>query len=199
MKLTISREDLNAVDINSRKYVVSWTNSVQYFDKQAGDEFYRMLAFLSKSMPEDTTLVDIGTYHGLSTAALSVNDKCTVFSYDIYDHISESSDVKASIKSLDNVQYKIKDCLDDEAILASARLIVLDIDPHDGLQEVEILNKLRSIGYKGVVILDDIKLNDKMKTFWNDIPERKVDVTPFGHWSGTGIVYFSDEYDFNFQ
>jgi hypothetical protein len=52
------------------------------------------------------------------------------------------------------------------------------------------LNTLEKNGYRGIVILDDIHLNDHMNTFWNNITQKKHDVTNVGHFSGTGIIIF---------
>jgi predicted O-methyltransferase YrrM len=41
-------------------------------------------------------------------------------------------------------------------------LILLDIDPHDGIQEAKFLDILRRIQYQGIVIMDDIHLNPAM-------------------------------------
>ena len=35
-----------------------------------------------------------------------------------------------------------------------------------------------------------IYLNPIMQTFWNKIGLEKIDLTPLGHWSGTGLVRF---------
>lgn len=195
--MIISKEDLDNIDMIAWKKAVEWTSSAEYFDKPAGEEFYRLIAYLAQQMPAGCTFVDIGTYFGLSAAALASNEGCQVKTYDIYDHITDNIDTY-TIKNVNNIEFLIKDCLDDADVLAKASIIVLDVDPHDGLQETEIVAKLRAVGFKGVLIVDDIKLNDKMKQFWNEIPERKKDVSTYGHWSGTGIVYFSDDIQIEF-
>ena len=49
---------------------------------------------------------------------------------------------------------------------------------------------LKKINWEGYLVLDDIHLNDPMKEFWNQIDNEKYDITPMGHWSGTGLVIF---------
>lgn len=197
MTITVTKEALNALDLASFKGAVSWAPSAEYFDKMAGEEFYRLLSFLANAMPKGSKLVDIGTYCGLSANALSTNREITVTTYDIYDHITDNPDAN-TIRKVANIEYLLKDCLEDGPALALAKVVVLDVDPHDGAMEAEIFSMLRSVGFRGVVVLDDIKLNGKMKEFWEGIPERKLDVTSYGHWSGTGIVYFSDDIDIVF-
>lgn len=198
MKLTISKDILNFLDLTPCKKPISWSPAIEYFEKPAGDEFYRLIAYIAQKMPPQSLLLDIGTYYGLSAIALASNIHCKVISYDIYDYITDNPNV-TTIKNIDNIDYRLKDCLEDETTLTNAQLIVLDVDPHDGIQEAEFFAKLRMVGFKGIVILDDIQLNPAMKQFWSNIPERKVDVTAYGHWSGTGIVYFSDEHEFTFS
>jgi hypothetical protein len=74
-------------------------------------------------------------------------------------------------------------------MLLSSKIILLDTF-HDGGFELEFLNYLKGINYSGVLILDDIHLNNEMKSFWENINEDKLDITNIGHGSGTGVVYF---------
>ena len=189
--LDVNASVLNAIDMNAYKQYVRWTKVGDYFDKPAGSEFYRLLAHLARQMPAGSTLVDIGTYCGLSALALAMNEACDVITYEVYDQIPEDA---TTIRDVGNITYNIKDALTDTEVLSTAKIIVLDVDPHDGVQETEIMAALRGMGYEGLVVLDDIKLNDQMKTFWGNIPERKYDLTQYGHWSGTGVVCFSPEY-----
>ena len=76
-------------------------------------------------------------------------------------------------------------------IIENCDLVMIDID-HSGVTEKEIMNELRKANYKGLVLLDDIFLNDEMKKFYAEIPEKKIDVTKVGHWSGTAIVVFDE-------
>jgi predicted O-methyltransferase YrrM len=179
---------LNAIDMNAYEQYVRWTKVGDYFDKPAGNEFYRLLAHLARQMPPGSTLVDIGTYCGLSALALAMNEACDVVTYDVYDQIPESSEDVKTIRDVGNMTYLIKDAFTDPDILSAAKIIVIDVDPHDGVQEAEFMAALRGMGYQGIVVLDDIRLNDQMKTFWANIPERKYDLTQYGHWSGTGVV-----------
>lgn len=187
---------LNAIDMNACKQYVRWTRMENNFDQAAGSEHYRLLAHLARQMPPGSTLVDIGTYCGLSALALAMNEACDVVTYEIFDQIPESSEDVTTIRDVGNITYLLKDAITDPDILSVAKIIVIDVDPHDGVQEAEFMANLRNIGYQGIVVLDDIRLNDQMKTFWTNIPERKYDLTQYGHWSGTGIVCFSPEYTF---
>ena len=74
---------------------------------------------------------------------------------------------------------------------------MLDVDPHDGIQERDFFKFFEEIGYVGLVVLDDIYINNNMKKFWNDIKQPKLDMTQYGHWSGTGLVQFGNLFNIN--
>jgi|UniRef100_A0A6C0BE66 predicted O-methyltransferase YrrM len=194
MKITLDVGVLNDIDLSHLNKYVSWTQSCEYFEKAAGQEYYRLIAHIVSQMPQDSKFVDIGTYYGLSACALGYNSSCPIVTYDIFDHITDNKD-SLTIKNMPNVEYRLKDCILDDEILENANLIVLDVDPHDGVQEKDIINKLVEVGFNGILILDDINLNDNMKAFWNDITQTKYDISKYGHWSGTGIVFFSAEHE----
>ncbi len=74
---------------------------------------------------------------------------------------------------------------------------MLDVDPHDGIQERDFFKFFEEIGYEGIVVLDDIYVNKEMNDFWNNIKQPKLDLTDIGHWSGTGIVLFGNKINVN--
>jgi len=158
----------------------------QYFTLAPGVEHYKLLAYLSYMFPKGSTLIDIGTLHGYSALALSHNHNINVITYNLVDDIP--SDV-ISIKSKSNITWKIKNCLEDIELLLKAPFIMLDTF-HDGGFEREFILVLLKNNYKGMVLCDDIYLNTEMKSFWEWVPLEKIDVSKYGHWSGTGIILF---------
>ncbi len=70
-----------------------------------------------------------------------------------------------------------------------APLIMLDT-AHDGVFERQVYDMLEAAGYEGLLLLDDIYLNTAMQDFWSQISREKLDLTPIGHWSGTGLARF---------
>ena len=114
--------------------------------------------------------------------ALSANPLAQVISYDI-----------ANQRTLDiqrhNLEFRVKDVLEDKDRLAQASLILLDTF-HDGGFEREFVRCLQSVGFRGTLLLDDTHLNEAMESFWGEIRLPKADLTRVGHWSGTGAVYF---------
>lgn len=119
---------------------------------------------------------------------MAYNDNVKVVSYDLTDHFWKKDALTA--KDVWNVEIRFKNCLEDIAEIAKAPLVFLDVDPHDGIQEREILSALEAAGFKGLLVCDDIHKSQEMRDWWASVPHKKYDVTTFGHWSGTGIVEF---------
>lgn len=190
----IKNEDLTPIS----KYVAWNSQSCGYFLMEAGIEHYKMLSYLSKQFPTGTVLCDIGTYRGCSAAALTANPLIKVVTYDIENHHPSNT---LTILDHPQVELRLKDCLVEPELtnIANMPFIFLDISPHDGIQEKNIINALHNKGFQGIMLLDDIYLNDEMKLFWeNDIPAgiKKIDLTKYGHASGTGALVFNEsKYD----
>lgn len=179
---------LNGIDMSSGEEYTKWKPShSQYFSMPAGQEHYRLLSFLGKEFGlEAKPIVDIGTYLGFSALALSGGGASKVISYDIVDCIPDEG---LTMKSKDNIELRIMDCLNDIDVLTGADLICLDI-AHDAITEREIMTALKENNFKGLLFLDDIHLNKEMEEWWNSIDLPKYDVTKYGHWSGSGLVVF---------
>jgi hypothetical protein len=188
--VNLSRAGLQTIDLEKLRPDVG---SSEWLYSRPGVEHYQLLAYLS-TLFEGRTLFDLGTHHGDSALALSYNETNIVLSFDVVDH------VPAHRRKRSNVDYYQIDLFDPatrerwkEALLGSA-LIFVDIDPHEGTREHELLGWLRANEYQGLIVLDDIWYFKPMRDqLWYRIEDRyKLDVTHVGHWSGTGIVSFND-------
>lgn len=146
-----------------------------------GTEHYRMLSELVWLIDKED-VVDIGTYEGCSALAMAANPNVKVISYDIINRIKR-------LPKEDNIEYVVENLLRSQD-LPETRIIMLDVDPHDAVQEPMFMKLFAEVGYKGIVICDDIHLSDHMNAWWNDIELEKFDITSIGHHSGTGMVYF---------
>lgn len=151
-----------------------------YFHMESGKEHYRLLMYISTLYNNDV-IFDVGTNKCMSALALSYNKLNKVKTFDIVKLLPKNPEVE-------NIEYILGDSTKDSN-LNKCSVIFLDVD-HDGLYEDIFYEHLKSINWKGILILDDIHLNDPMKKFWNRITERKYDITNIGHWSGTGLVVF---------
>ena len=73
------------------------------------------------------------------------------------------------------------------ATLEAADLIFLDA-AKDGTMERRLLESFEGLRLRRpLLVLDDIRLWNMLAT-WRDIRRPKLDLTSFGHWSGTGLV-----------
>jgi len=182
-KFALSKENVSKIDLSRLNKHVASDEHRSYFLDTDFKEHYRLMAYFG-TLFNDTVIFDIGTNKGYSALALSYNGRNKIISYDLVD----CRDMLHTDK-LTNIEYLIGDVLQDTRLL-SAPLIMLDTD-HDGVFEKTLYNYLKKNNYKGLLVLDDIRLNQPMKAFWHSIAEPKEDITNLGHWSGSGIVDFS--------
>ena len=168
------------------------------FFAPCGKEHFRFLAYLSTQW-SNTTIINIHTNGGYEALALSYNPTNTVLSFDTANRVQNSA-----IANRSNLFFETADILDPlvretwrESILRAA-LIFVDVEPHDGLREYELYQYLDRIGYRGVVIFDDIWYFQSMRNHcWYQIPDsRRYDLTEVGHWSGCGAVCFDSAVSF---
>lgn len=153
-------------------------------------EHYKLLSFVSDLL-EGVTILDLGTRDGLSAFVLSKNKKNKIITYDLLPKPSEMLKFENLIPNCEFKQLNIfNENLD---IIKNSKLIFLDLDPHDGIQEKKFIEILETIDYKGIVICDDIEWFPSMKNWWDNLTQKKYNVTKFGHGSGTGIIDFSNE------
>jgi len=178
--LRVKNSDLDSLDTSYiKKYNIC--HDFSYFHGPSGKEHYRLLIYIA-SLYNNECLFDIGTYRGMSALALSNNPKNHIKTYDIKKCYPENL-------KIDNIEFILGDFTEDKNLIIS-QFIFLDA-LHDGIYENIVYKYLQKIKWKGLLLLDDIYLNDSMKEFWINITEKKYDISILGHWSGTGIVEFS--------
>ena len=175
---------------------LSGVNYGKMYD-ESGQEHYRLLAYLS-TLFDHQEIFDLGTQTGTSAYALAYNPNNLIHTFDIVDQV-----INHVIKNRDNIKFHICDLFTEEgrqiwlSRLLAAPLIFLDVDPHNGVMEYAFYQMLCQHGYKGLLVCDDIWFFKEMRDrFWSQIPDdQKYDLTPFGHWSGTGVITFNHLYD----
>jgi hypothetical protein len=177
-------ENIKNIDLDSLSNLILEQEYKNYFLEVPGKEHYKLLAYIS-TLYNNQTLLDIGTYKGCSAIALSHNPLNKVISFDV---IIDSVRLKSKPS---NVEFKVDNILNEEYkhLILNSPFILLDT-AHTGPFEYEFYEYLKSIDYVGILILDDIYLNDAMIGFWKYINHEKHDISEFGHHSGTGIVIF---------
>jgi len=159
----------------------------------AGQSEYRLYAWLSSQF-DKSIILDVGTRTGGSALALSHNENNQVISYDLQEQ--GASQIKKN-----NIEFKIQDFREDDSLnWDHVSIIMLDVDPHDGVQEEEMMEFLEDKGWKGILLLDDIGPQwPEVEDLWNRITYPKINVTEVGHLSGTGLVNFDEKHDISWK
>lgn len=160
-------------------------------------EHYRLLAAAVK-LYCPKTVIEIGTYTGLSYLALaqrlSVENKIVTFDVVPYNEFANS--VLTSDDFIDGKRIQIIGDLSDKiffgenaALFEECDLLFMD-GPKDGRFEYRLWELLRRYLKKDcLVIVDDIRLMN-MLNFWRLISVPKLDLISFGHFTGTGILWW---------
>ena len=160
---------------------VKHTPDGKLFLQPPGYQHYHLLAYITSMLPEGSRVLEIGARTGESAIAMKIgNPSIKLTTCDLEDNFNRYEDIDfRQINGLELIE-EFKD----------APFIFIDVDPHDGVQERVMLQKLKDVGFHGVLLLDDIRINQGMFDFWNEINLPKIDITNVGHYSGTGIVIF---------
>ena len=162
-------------------------------------EHYLLLAGLVSCI-KPSKCVDIGTYTGMSAKTMvdfSPQD-CKIHTFDVLPW--ESFRTHLNQEQFDS--GKVVQCLADLSqksvfsqyshLLDEADIIFCDA-PKDDIFEKQFLDNLSQFQFRKkrrYLLLDDIKFIN-MFSVWRSIKSPKLDLTSFGHWSGTGIVDMS--------
>lgn len=175
-----TKEEVQAIDLTKQHQLTNSGRSAEFMNAEPSKEHYKLLAWFSSQF-NNIKISEVGTLDGCGTLALSYNPKNKVTTYDVRFYDDRATFPK-------NVTCKlVDDTYLDEVV--KSKVIFYDT-MHDGVLEREFIVDLEKRGYKGIVIFDDIYLYDCMKSFWDDVKQRKEDWTDLGHWSGTGVVFF---------
>jgi hypothetical protein len=187
--MRLVKEELNLITLEPENSL----NLSEYL-ASPGEQHYKLLAWLSTQF-NDKEIFDIGTHMGASASALSYNKSNKVISFDIsHDRlVCKKSNCEYFLQNLWDAS--IRDTWKDRIL--NSPLIFLDIDPHEGNMEFEFYTWLKSNNYNGILVLDDIWYFKGMRdNLWYHISDNKFDITSLGHWSGTGIVDFSNTVEY---
>lgn len=160
-------------------------------------EHYRLLKAITKILNVKLA-VEIGTYTGLgSIAMMQGQSNGHIVTYDIVPWNTLPTNLSQEYFDNNLVSQRIVDLSDANnfsqniSILNDADIIFLD-GPKDGVFEYKFVSLLKQLSPKRdkLLIIDDIHFVN-MIDLWISILSPKLDVTSFGHWSGTGIVDIS--------
>jgi len=195
------------IDLITRALALAWNDPILSVNKNLSDsqflnifpgEHYRILKAFTKVL-HPKVVVEVGTYTGMGSVAISEGlDDGILYTYDIIKwdklqtHLTDENfkdkKIIQILSDLSNPEEYAKNIY----ILNQADLIFIDA-PKDGVFEYKLLSLLTKLDKKDkkLIILDDIKFVN-MIDLWVSIASPKLDISSFGHWSGTGIVDISN-------
>lgn len=174
-----SKKILNSIEMSKiLEFIPKDDTNLQYIDAPAGEEHYRLLTWIGGQVKGK--IMELGTFRGHSAVCLGGSGN-HVISYDVEDFRSLNFQPQTVDFYIDSHGF--------ETITNAFKLLFIDT-LHDGAYERQVLDHLRAIKWKGIVIMDDIVLFPELAKLWDEIPERKADWTDIGHHSGTGIIWF---------
>jgi hypothetical protein len=159
------------------------------WDLTPGKSEYCLYEYISNYF-ENTLILDIGTGGGGSSKAFGANLKNKVISFDL--------SVRREIPKSDNIEYRLGEFTEDKTLdYSNVSIIMIDVDPHDGIKEPIMIKYLEEINWSGILILDDIKFYrfPDLEKYWNELPYEKYDLTDIGHDSGTGLINFGSKHN----
>lgn len=159
-------------------------------------EHYRLLAGMVSGL-RLANVIEVGTATGLSALALKkfLPPQGRVITFDIIPWQAYPGCVLTESDFADSrLEQRVADLTQPHVVeqhahlLCEADLIFIDA-AKDGSMERNLLNNFESLNLrKGTLLLfDDIRMM-QMLAIWRGIEMPKLDLTSFGHWSGTGLV-----------
>lgn len=158
-------------------------------------EHYKLLAALVDVL-KPKMAIEIGTFYG--TGCLSMKKFLPadgqIITYDITPWYEFKSPVLSDSDFDTRLEQRIMDLTDPVAaesqieVFKKADFIFVDA-AKDGVMEKLFCDFFDSIEFdkKPIVMFDDIRYIP-MISIWRNIKHPKLDITSFGHWSGTGLV-----------
>jgi predicted O-methyltransferase YrrM len=189
-----------AMEIDLRHLHDRSTTAKQYLSTFPGEHYHLLAALVQCVNPSRVT--EVGTFTGLSAltmlTALGPGAKLTTYDVVPWDQIDDSAlrqqdfasgQLEQRIGNLADTQYFHA----NEDVLLSSDLIFVD-GPKDGRFEPDFVRLLLATkrDKPALVIFDDIRLWNMLRV-WADLPLSKLDLTSFGHWSGTGLCWLGGQ------
>lgn len=194
--LAINKAWRETVEVRNKNFVDS-----SFYNVFPG-EHYRLLKAIA-GLLNPASVVEVGTFTGMGCIAIKQGMSAGVLhTYDIVPWNSFESHLEESDFAGGRIKQHLGDLSDPDffnqhlEILNASQVIFADA-PKDGVFEYKFLSELKKLAPmpQRLLILDDIRFVN-MTDLWHGIKSPKLDISSFGHWSGTGIVDISQGFLF---
>ena len=167
----------------------------QFYNTFPGSH-YRILNGIVKFL-NPKLVIEVGTYTGMGTFALSQNLNGEIVSFDIIDYKNFETHLNDEFLKKNKFKQYLSDLSEKTEydkhyqLLNNADIIFIDA-PKDGKFEYKLLENMTNLKNKEnkILIFDDIKFMN-MINLWNSIKSPKMDIASVGNWTGTGLVDIS--------
>jgi len=175
--------DLDARASAERRWYQTWPG-----------EHYRLLTALVQVL-NAKTVIEIGTFTGMGTLALAqgLPSGGRVVTFDLVPWSGfDQTWLAQSDFTGGRIEQVIGNLADGaaahRALFQSAEFIFID-GPKDGVTERMFIDAIGALDLPRdpIVMFDDIRVLN-MVEIWRSLKRPKMDLTSFGHWSGTGLV-----------
>jgi predicted O-methyltransferase YrrM len=190
---------------HARKVDLSWLarrmSAPPFYPEVWPGEHYKLLAgFVLALRPR--LVIEIGTAQGLGALALKshLGPDSEAITLDLtpWDQFPDTVLVPADFEDK-RLRQVLGDLSDREFFaqftdtLRKCDLLFVDA-PKDNLFERALLKNLSTISLpaNAIVIFDDVR-HWNMLSIWRELRKPKIDLTSFGHWTGTGVVDWNGE------
>ncbi|NOT51059.1 MAG: hypothetical protein HOP10_07255 [Chitinophagaceae bacterium] len=182
--------DLSAVSSRIKK-------GDNYIDIYPGEHYKLLAAIIKKKQPAN--VAELGTHLGYSALCMKpfMPAGGNIYTFDVIpwknfeDTILREEDFHSGLTQFTDDLTKWDDVQKHKGMLEQADIIFMDA-LKDGRQEYLFLENFSKLNFKKgcLFIFDDIRLWN-MLAIWYNLDKPKLDMTSFGHWSGTGLVQWS--------
>jgi hypothetical protein len=182
-------DEVNLDHLKSRPNVPDW------FTIWPGEHYLLLAAMMKVLQPK--VVIEVGTDSGLSALCikhyLPPDGKIVTFDLIPWQKVEEGDVVEADFAD-GRLEQRLAD-LGDPAVFEQNRELIASADfmfidgPKNVTFENALMKHLATVTFAKppVLMFDDTRL-PSMIEFWRDLKYPKLDVTGFGHWSGTGLV-----------
>jgi predicted O-methyltransferase YrrM len=169
-------------------------DDVNYIDVYPGEHYKLLAAIIKKKQP--AVVVELGTHLGYSSLCMKsfMPRNSHIYTFDIVpwhefgNSILKQEDFATGLTQFTEDLTKWAEVEKHRSLLESADIVFMDA-LKDGKQEYLFLENFSKLNFKKkcLFIFDDIRLWN-MLDIWYNLDKPKLDLTSFGHWSGTGLV-----------
>lgn len=196
------------IELSLKAIAYAWTDHLESLSTRIDEpeksflttfpgEHYRLLKALTHIL-KPKLAIEIGTYRGLGCLAIKegLPSDGRLITYDILPWKEIPGTHLVASDWDQQLKFRQVDLCNpigagqEWQTLQKAGLIFVDA-AKDGQMERQFLDLFRRIPFESppVIVFDDIRFPE-MCLIWRDIDRPKLDLTSFGHWSGTGIVHW---------